>query len=50
MYAFVLSGQVAINGQPLGKRDGLGIWEVSDFEVAAEEPSKVLLMEVPMKF
>jgi len=50
VYVFVLSGQVAINGQPLGKRDGMGIWEVSEFEVAAEEPSKVLLMEVPMKF
>lgn len=50
VYVFVLSGHVAINGQPLGKRDGMGIWEVSEFGVAAEEPSKVLLMEVPMKF
>lgn len=50
VYAFVLGGQVAINGQPLEKRDGLGIWEVSELEVAAEEPAKILLMEVPMKF
>lgn len=50
VYAFVLSGKVAINGQPLGKRDGMGIWEVPGFEVTAEEQAKVLLMEVPMKF
>lgn len=50
VYVFVLEGQVAVNDHPLGKRDGLGIWEVTELEVAATEHSKVLLMEVPMKF
>ncbi len=49
VYAFVLEGEVTINGQTLNKRDGYGIWETDSFEFKASTDSKVLLMEVPME-
>jgi redox-sensitive bicupin YhaK (pirin superfamily) len=49
VYAFVLSGNVTINGQSLGRRDGFGIWDVDKISVSADSPAEVLLMEVPMQ-
>lgn len=48
VYAFILDGEVTINGETLSKRDGMGIWETDSFEVEATEDARVLLMEVPM--
>ena len=48
VYAFVLEGEVEIEGQPLEKRDGLGIWDVDTIKLTSNSESKVLLMEVPM--
>lgn len=48
VYVFVLEGAVEIGGQPLEQRDGLGIWEVQNFEVKATADARVLLMDVPM--
>ncbi|GAA4851843.1 pirin family protein [Algivirga pacifica] len=48
VYAFVLEGDVTINGQSLNKRDGLGIWDIDELEVTADSNAKILLMEVPM--
>lgn len=48
VYVFVLEGEVQINNQLLGKRDGYGIWDVDQFEFKSMGKSKVLLMEVPM--
>jgi hypothetical protein len=48
VYVFVLEGEVEINGQPLEKRDGFGIWETDSFDLTALTDSRVLLMEVPM--
>jgi redox-sensitive bicupin YhaK (pirin superfamily) len=49
VYAFIIEGEVTVNGQKLGKRDGLGIWETDRFTVSATEDAEILLMEVPMK-
>lgn len=49
VYAFVLEGEVNIDGQSLAKRDGFGIWNTSKINLKAEAGAKVLLMEVPMK-
>lgn len=49
VYAFVLEGELTINGQALGKRDGFGVWDTPDLEIAADSDTKVLLMEVPMQ-
>ncbi len=48
VYAFILDGEVEINGEKLAKRDGMGIWNTDSFSVKATENARVLLMEVPM--
>ncbi|TRZ41426.1 pirin family protein [Robertkochia solimangrovi] len=48
VYAFVLEGDVNINGTALERRDGLGISESDTLEVQAESDTQLLLMEVPM--
>lgn len=49
VYAFVLKGDVNINGQALSTRDGLGIWDVDSFSIEASSDAEFLLMEVPME-
>ena len=49
VYAFVLEGEVEIEGQKLNKRDGLGIWDATEFQLKSTENSQILLMEIPMK-
>lgn len=49
LYLFVIDGSFVIDGIDLGKRDGLGIWEVDQINVKSNaEHSELLLMEVPM--
>lgn len=49
VYAFVIKGDVSINGQSLNERDGMGIWNVEQLDVVASSEAEVLLMEVPMQ-
>ena len=49
VYAFVLEGNVTINGEQLNKKDALGIWEVEQLEITAGDNAKLLLIDVPMK-
>ncbi|MCK0125344.1 pirin family protein [Gelidibacter sp. F2691] len=48
VYAFILKGDVSINGQALNERDGLGIWETETLDIQAYSDTEILLMEVPM--
>lgn len=48
VYAFVIEGEVVINGEKLNRRDGLGITETEKFGIQAVSDATVLLMEVPM--
>jgi redox-sensitive bicupin YhaK (pirin superfamily) len=48
VYAFILDGEVEINGEALSKRDGMGIWNTDAIQVKATDNARVLLMEVPM--
>jgi hypothetical protein len=48
VYAFVIGGEVTINGQKLSKRDGLGVWDTDKLDIAANADAEILLMEVPM--
>lgn len=48
LYLFVLEGELDIQDLKLEKRDGLGIWNVSQFDFKACAHTRVLLMEVPM--
>jgi redox-sensitive bicupin YhaK (pirin superfamily) len=50
VYAFVIAGNVTIDGNSLNERDGLGIWETEWISITADsEGAEVLLMEVPMR-
>jgi quercetin 2,3-dioxygenase len=48
VYAFVINGNVTINGEQLNSRDGLGITEANQITIEATTDAEVLLMEVPM--
>ena len=48
VYAFILSGDVTINGQLLNTRDGFGIWDVNQLSIKSVSDAEFLLMEVPM--
>ncbi len=49
VYAFILDGQVEIEGQSLEPRDGMGIWNTDSIAVKATSDARVLLMDVPME-
>lgn len=48
VYAFILGGEVEINGHQLGTRDGLGVWNTDTIQIKATSDAEFLLMEVPM--
>lgn len=48
IYAFILKGEVEIDGKKLSSRDGIGIDEFEKVTLKALSPSEVLLMEVPL--
>ncbi len=49
LYVFVLEGAMEVNGQPLERRDGLGITDSAEVSFKFTEDAQVLLMEVPMQ-
>ena len=49
IYLFVIDGEININNQRLSKRDGMGLWNLSQINFEAEANSRLLVMEVPLK-
>jgi quercetin 2,3-dioxygenase len=49
LYAFVISGNITIDGQELETRDGLGITDFKTLDIKAATDAKFLLMEIPMR-
>ena len=50
VYAFVIDGDATINGQPLSKRDGLGVWDIDELDISiGANGAEILLMDVPMQ-
>ncbi len=49
VYAFILDGEVSIEGQALEHRDGFGVWDADSIQIKASQQARVLLMEVPMQ-
>jgi redox-sensitive bicupin YhaK (pirin superfamily) len=50
VYIFVISGSIKVNGQVLGIRDGLGVWDTNTIGLETLENAEFLLMDVPMSF
>lgn len=48
VYIFIIEGKVEVAEEILSKRDGVGIWDVSDLKINIIEHSDLLLIEVPM--
>ena len=48
-YIFVIEGSVTVEGQPLNRRDGLGIWETNLINMQATSDAEVLIMDLPMQ-
>jgi len=49
-YIFVLEGEVIVEGQKLGTRDGFGIWDTDTFTITGSAEARFLIMDVPMEF
>ena len=50
VYIFLLEGEAEVEGQLLEKRDGMGIQGANEITFTSSKSSRVLLMEVPMKY
>ena len=50
VYAFVLKGNVTINGQELNSRDAVGISGTDTLNIVANTDAEFLLMDVPMNY
>lgn len=48
VYAFVIKGDVSIDGEKLNTRDALGIWDTKTLNIEVSEGSEVLLLDIPM--
>lgn len=49
VYAFVIEGEISVNGQKLEKRDGLGLWDLESLNISSNGEAEILLMEIPMQ-
>ena len=48
VYVFLIDGEAKIGEDILNSRDAVGVWDTSNFSIEFQEPSKILLIEVPM--
>lgn len=48
VYAFIIDGEVELDGEKLSKRDGIGIYDTETINIKASADAELLLMEVPM--
>ncbi|RWX00999.1 pirin family protein [Flavobacterium cerinum] len=50
IYIFLIEGELEINGQIIHERDAFGVIEFENIEIKTKALSKILLIEVPMKY
>lgn len=50
LYAFILKGNVIINGHELNTRDAIGITDFKTVNIKANTDTEFLLMEIPMNY
>ena len=48
VYLFVIEGEVTVEGEPLRRRDAIGISEADKFTLSTQTNAKLLAIEVPM--
>ena len=47
-YLLVIEGNATVDGENLGKRDALGVWDTKMFSISVSKGTRLLLIEVPM--
>lgn len=50
LYIFLIEGELEINGDTIKERDAYGVIEFNTLEIKTQAPSKILIIEIPMKF
>ena len=50
VYLFLIEGEIEINNETIRERDAYGIVEFDSFDIKTNKDSKILIIEVPMKF
>ena len=50
VYLFLIEGKLEINGEEINERDAFGMIEFDTVAIEVKAPSKILIIEVPMKF
>ena len=48
VYVFVLEGSLIIDGDKIGKRDAIGVWDTGVISISIEEASEFVVIEVPI--
>lgn len=48
LYVFVVDGEVEVEGNPLIKRDAIGISDTNSISIKSKENSELIIIEVPM--
>ena len=48
VYIFLIDGEIAVDGEVLKRRDGMGVYDTKSFELETLKDSHILLIEVPM--
>ncbi|MBN2348600.1 MAG: pirin family protein [Bacteroidales bacterium] len=48
VYLFIIEGEISLADQVLSKRDGIGIWDVSEIKFSAQSKAQILCIEVPL--
>ncbi len=49
IYVFMIEGDVMINSQMLGRRDGIGVKDLAKLEIKADSDAELLVIEVPVQ-
>lgn len=48
VYIFLIEGEIVVGGESMQRRDGMGVYDTSAFELQTIKDSHILLIEVPM--
>lgn len=48
VFVFIIEGNVNLGAHTLERRDALGLWDVKEFTLQANENTEILIMEIPM--
>ena len=49
VYVIVIEGTVEIDGEELGARDAIGLYDTAKFSLIIRENSKVLIIDIPVE-